>query len=114
MREGEVGSPRRRESRRLHLSSEPSMRRFRLLAALLATLPIVGTSVSRLNAQSLSPPVATIKPRIDTIHGEVRTDNYYWIRNKSDPQVISYLEAENAYTAARMKHTEALQRKLYA
>jgi oligopeptidase B len=43
----------------------------------------------------------------------VRTDNYFWIRNKSDPQVISYLEAENAYTAAKMKHTEALQQKLY-
>src|SRR2546423_10881234 len=114
MREGEVGSPqRRRESPKLRLPSEPSMRRFRLLAASFATLPIVGTSVSRLNAQSLAPPVATIKPRVDTIHGEVRTDNYFWIRNKSDPQVISYLEAENAYTAARMKHTEALQQKLY-
>jgi oligopeptidase B len=52
-------------------------------------------------------------PKIDTLHGEVRTDNYFWIRNKSDPQVISYLEAENAYTAAKMKHTEALQQKLY-
>src|ERR1700693_2122888 len=89
------------------------MRRFRFLAGSLAVLLIVGTCVSRLGAQSVVPPVATIKPRIDTIHGEVRTDNYFWIRNKTDPQVISYLEAENAYTAARMKHTEALQRKLY-
>ena len=89
------------------------MRHFRLLACSLAVLLIVGTSVSRLPAQAVSPPTARIVPRIDTLHGEVRTDNYFWIRNKSDPQVISYLEAENAYTASRMKHTEALQKKLY-
>src|SRR6202011_2147948 len=76
-------------------------------------LPIEWTSVSVLAAQELSPPRATIKPRVDTLHGEVRIDNYFWIRNKSDPQVIAYLEAENAYTASRMKHTEALQKKLY-
>jgi oligopeptidase B len=85
----------------------------RFLAGSLAALPIVGTSVSRLDAQNVTAPTARIVPRIDTLHGEVRTDNYFWIRNKSDPQVISYLEAENAYTAAKMKHTEALQKKLY-
>jgi oligopeptidase B len=89
------------------------MFRVRLLAGSLAVLPIVGTSVSRLAAQAVTPPTARIIPRVDTLHGEVRTDNYFWIRNKSDPQVISYLESENAYTAARMKHTEALQKKLY-
>ena len=89
------------------------MRRLRLLAGSLAVLPIVVTSVSRLAAQSVTPPTARIVPRIDTLHGEVRTDNYFWIRDKSDPQVISYLEAENAYTASRMKRTEALQKKLY-
>ncbi|HEY8831974.1 MAG TPA: S9 family peptidase [Gemmatimonadaceae bacterium] len=82
------------------------------LATCLAILPIVGASASRLEAQA-SPPIARRIPRTDTIHGEIRTDNYFWIRNKSDPQVISYLEAENAYTAARMKRTEALQKKLY-
>jgi oligopeptidase B len=88
------------------------MRRLHVLISLTA-LPIVGTSVSFLGAQAVNPPTARIIPKIDTLHGEIRTDNYFWIRNKSDPQVISYLEAENAYTAARMRHTEALQRKLY-
>ncbi len=54
-----------------------------------------------------------MKPRIDTIHADVVTDNYFWIRDKTNPEVISYLNAENAYTTARMKHTEALQQKLY-
>jgi oligopeptidase B len=94
-------------------AAEASMRRLLLLAGSLAVLPIVCPSVSVLAAQGVSPPTARIIPRIDTLHGEVRTDNYFWIRNKSDPQVISYLDAENAYTVARMKHTEALQKKLY-
>ena len=91
------------------------MRRIRLLVSSLAALSIVVTFASRLEAQApaLMPPVATVKPKIDTLHGEVRTDNYFWLREKSNPEVTSYLEKENAYTAARMKHTEALQQKLY-
>ncbi|HMH86595.1 MAG TPA: hypothetical protein VK529_11665, partial [Gemmatimonadaceae bacterium] len=86
------------------------MRRIRLLVSSLAALSIVVTFASRLEAQApaLMPPVATVKPKIDTLHGEVRTDNYFWLREKSNPEVTSYLEKENAYTAARMKHTEAL------
>jgi len=57
--------------------------------------------------------VAKIAAKIDTLHGDVRIDNYFWIREKSNPEVISYLNAENAYTAAKMKHTEALQKTLY-
>jgi oligopeptidase B len=89
------------------------MRRVRPLVSCLVVLPIVGTYVSRLDAQDLKPPVATVKPKIDTLHGDVRTDNYFWIREKANPDVIAYLNAENAYTTARMKHTEALQQKLY-
>src|SRR6266550_1823036 len=89
------------------------MRRLRLLANSLVVLSIVVIGSSRLAAQDLTPPTATIKPRIDTLHGDIRTDNYFWIRDKTIPEVISYLNAENAYTTARTKHTEALQQKLY-
>ena len=91
------------------------MRPLRIFTHVVATISIVvgSSSATRLAAQTVAPPTARIIPRVDTLHGEVRTDNYFWIRNKSDPQVISYLEAENAYTAARMKHTEGLQKKLY-
>jgi oligopeptidase B len=60
-----------------------------------------------------TPPVARIIPKVDTLHGIVRTDNYYWLREKTNPEVIAYLEAENAYTNAHMKHTERLQQQLY-
>ena len=91
------------------------MRPLRVLLTSLAALPIVGTFGAKLSAQAptLMPPVATTKPKVDTLHGEVRTDNYFWIREKTNPDVIAYLNAENAYTEAKMEHTKALQQKLY-
>ena len=62
---------------------------------------------------ALAPPVAKKTPRTEVIHGETRQDDYYWLREKSDPEVIKYLEAENAYTDAMLKPTEKLQENLY-
>jgi len=59
------------------------------------------------------PPAATIRPRVDTLHGDVRVDNYSWLRERTNPEVIAYLEAENQWTATGMRHTEALQASLY-
>ena len=60
-----------------------------------------------------SPPVAKKIPHVTEINGHKLTDNYFWLREKSNPEVHAYLEAENAYTDAVMKPTEALQKKLY-
>jgi len=91
------------------------MRHLRVLPSLLAALSIVAVVIAAppLAAQDPTPPVAKTVAKIDTLHGDIRTDNYFWIREKTNPDVISYLNAENAYTTARMKHTEALQQKLY-
>jgi oligopeptidase B len=62
---------------------------------------------------SISPPLARIIPRVDTVHGDIRVDDYYWLRDNKNPEVIDYLETENAYTDAVMKHTEVLQGILY-
>ena len=64
-------------------------------------------------AQSPAPPRARVVPRVDTLHGEIRVDDYFWLREKQNPDVLAYLEAENAYTAAGVKHTEALRERLY-
>lgn len=61
----------------------------------------------------LVPPLARVERRVHTLHGETRIDDYFWLRDRSDPEVIAYLEAENHYTGAVMKHTEALQECLY-
>ncbi|MFX0205224.1 MAG: S9 family peptidase [Candidatus Hodarchaeota archaeon] len=63
--------------------------------------------------KEIYPPVALIKPRKYTIHGEEHIDNYYWLREKQNPEVIAYLEAENVYMKAMMKRTEEFQEHLY-
>jgi oligopeptidase B len=47
------------------------------------------------------------------LHGDRRVDHYAWLRQKDNPEVIAYLEAENAYTDAVLKPTESFQEKLY-
>ncbi len=58
-------------------------------------------------------PVAKLKPNKSSIHGEERVDNYYWLRDKENPEVIEYLKSENEYTEAMMKHTEEFQKQLF-
>ncbi|NEQ97508.1 MAG: S9 family peptidase [Cyanothece sp. SIO2G6] len=68
------------------------------------------------NPTALSPaaaPVAAQQPKVLEIHGDRRIDPYYWLRDRSNSEVITYLEAENAYTQAQLRHTEPLQTQLY-
>jgi len=60
-----------------------------------------------------SPPVAKKIPKIDVVHGDVRQDDYFWLRQKDDPEVVAYLESENAYTDAILTSTEPFQQALY-
>lgn len=48
-----------------------------------------------------------------SIHGDTRIDNYYWLNDRNNPAVISYLEAENAYKDKMLEHTKAFQEKLF-
>ena len=59
------------------------------------------------------PPIAKRNPQTTVLHGETRIDDYAWLRDKNDPEVIAYLTAENAYTDAVMSSTEPLQKQLY-
>jgi oligopeptidase B len=65
-------------------------------------------------APQVEPPVAAVRPTELEAHGDVRIDDYYWLRERENPEVVAYLEAENAYTEAVMAHTEELQEELYA
>jgi oligopeptidase B len=58
-------------------------------------------------------PVARREPVEHVLHGDRRVDHYAWLRQKENPEVIAYLEAENAYTDAILKPTEALQESFY-
>lgn len=63
--------------------------------------------------QRPQPPVAHRLERVEVLHGETRVDPYAWMRDRDDPDVTAYLEAENAYTAAMLEHTKPLQEALY-
>lgn len=60
------------------------------------------------------PPHARQEPTPTTLHGQTLEDNYRWMRDKSSPELLAHLEAENAYTSSMMADTEQLQAKLYA
>ena len=78
-----------------------------------SVLIIVMSALPNLAAAQPKPPATEKKPHVTKIHGDTLVDNYFWLREKSNPDVIAHLEAENAYTAAMMTGTEALQQKLY-
>lgn len=59
-------------------------------------------------------PMAPKRPYQITQHGETRTDNYYWMRDRHDPDVMKYLRAESDYLEEVMGHTKPLQAMLYA
>lgn len=63
-------------------------------------------------AQS-TPPLAVKKPRTDVLHGDTRVDDYFWLREKANPEVVSYLKAENAYAEQMLATTKPLQEQLY-
>lgn len=62
---------------------------------------------------TVTPPIAEKQPQVLELHADKRIDNYFWMRDREDPKAIAYLEAENAYTQAKMQHTEAFQTQLY-
>lgn len=79
----------------------------RLPAAVLLTAIMTAT------AFAAEPPRAKKVPHRLEKHGQVRVDDYFWLKERSNPEVLAYLKAENDYTDAAMKHTEGLQQKLF-
>src|SRR6266576_3714950 len=85
-----------------------------LLFLSLSTFAFTNIMAQDVNSSTmLQPPTTEKKPKVTNINGDRMVDNYFWLREKSNPSVIAHLEAENAYGAAMMKPTEGLQEKLY-
>lgn len=82
-----------------------------LVAMLMLILPAIVLGQMSLN--DVKPPAAKVMSNTTTLHGEVRVDNYSWLREKTNPDVIAYLEAENKYTEALSKPFVGLQDKIY-
>ena len=63
---------------------------------------------------AVEPPVAAVEPVVVETHGQTRVDPYQWLTERTDPEVIRYLEAENAYAEAVMAPLEGLESEIYA
>jgi oligopeptidase B len=87
--------------------------RIALLPASVVLVTVSLVQAPQAQAPAPQPPVATKVPHETRIHGVTLKDDYFWMREKSNPEVTSYLEAENAYTESVMAPTKALQETLY-
>ncbi len=64
-------------------------------------------------AQDLKAPIAKKIPKELEKHGDKRIDNYYWLNDPENPEVIKYLEEENKYTETQMQGTKEFRTKLF-
>ncbi|WP_211462411.1 S9 family peptidase [Collimonas silvisoli] len=76
-------------------------------------LALMTSTTTTLASAAPTPPIAAKQAWQETRHGEVVTDDYHWLREKTNPKVIAYLKAENAYTQAMTKDLAPLSKKLY-
>ncbi len=84
-----------------------------LLALTFLLTPLTNMNTPAQTTQNLQPPVAKKQSKLVEINGDKLTDDYFWMREKTNPEVISYLEAENAYTDAMTKGLNNFQDVLY-
>ncbi len=82
-----------------------------LLVALVASC--TSYTASEQASGNPEPPKAKLLPKKLSMHGHERTDNYYWLNDRENEDVIAYLKAENEYTEQVMAHTSQLQEELY-
>ncbi|MFH1756071.1 MAG: oligopeptidase B, partial [Candidatus Latescibacterota bacterium] len=91
------------------------MRYLGLIIVLFVLIGVFGGSAAVESEISglLQPPIAKIVPMTLEKHEHVRVDNYYWLKDRDNPEVISYLEAENEYADAMMAHSKELEDALF-
>ncbi len=90
---------------------EKLMRKKTIAAGLVAFL--VGLPLAAADASETRPPMAKKNTKTVEIHGDKLQDEYFWLRERSNPEVRAYLDEENRYADAVMKETEPFRQKLY-
>ncbi|HJU94277.1 MAG TPA: S9 family peptidase [Pyrinomonadaceae bacterium] len=88
---------------------------FLLVLFVTSVLSINNNVIAQSNggAGAPQPPMAEKKTKTTNIHGDTIVDDYFWLREKTNPSVLAYLKSEDDYALAAMKHTAPLQEKLY-
>src|SRR5215813_1644215 len=70
-------------------------------------------AASREPGVETSPPAAPKRPRTLSLHGDDRVDDWYWLRDRDDPEVIAYLTAENAYADSMLARLAPLRDRIF-
>src|SRR5687767_3047165 len=88
---------------------------FSVVLLLVFSISSTNTALAQTNGRvaPLKPPMAEKKTKTTNIHGETLVDEYFWLREKTNPDVMAYLESEDKYAEAAMQPTKPLQEKLY-
>ncbi len=81
--------------------------------AILSVFFVANACFAQKNGADHKPPKAAVKPKKLEIHGDVRTDNYYWLKERENQEVIDYLNAENEYTDKMSAHMKDLQEEIF-
>ena len=84
------------------------------ISGILGSLMVMAFSGIPLAGQTPQPPVAPVIPHHETRFGTTVVDNYFWLRDKSNPKVIEYLGRENTYTEAMTKDLKPFEDALYS
>lgn len=75
--------------------------------------PVHSQNKTKKMSDKIQPPVAKIVPKTLEKHGDKRIDNYYWLNERENPEVIDYLNKENEYYQKSTAHTKQLQDELF-
>jgi len=86
----------------------------RLIPLLAIACAPIGVARAQLGGDGLAPPMARRIPRDVSVHGDLRIDDYFWLRERTNPAVLEYLRAEDRYTEAVMAPAKPLEERLYA
>jgi oligopeptidase B len=92
---------------------ETSVARLLMVLSIIAAMSVTSFAQTNSDINTPQPPMTEKKSKTTKIHDDTMVDDYFWLREKSNPEVISHLEAENAYADVMMKPTTGLQDKLY-
>jgi oligopeptidase B len=84
------------------------MQKMLRFAPILTGVSIIALTGLADSSAQFAPPIANVIPSVFTAHGQRRVDNYHWLRDKTDPSVIAYLNAENQYAERRLAPLQPL------
>ncbi len=84
-----------------------------LIRSIPGSLLLIVFSAIAVAGQTPQPPVAQVIPHHEMRYGTTVVDDYFWLREKSNPKVIDYLEQENAYTEAMTRPLKTFADALY-